>query len=252
MAELGDWEMPGALTLDLHPSCWHRAGDDDYRAHIGKAPGFWPLDKPAGVTSRQLVEALRRRLGVRKAGHSGALDPLATGVLLVAVERALKVLRYAEGWSKEYEGSIRLGIATDTWDTSGRVLLEREPPATSAAELEELLAGMCGYVWQPTPPVSAARYGGERLYELARRGEYHAPKRQVRIDSIRLLAYAPPLVHLRIQCGRGTYVRSIAWLLGEALGCGAALASLRRLREGPFRIEHCLPLDFGHRNKDEG
>lgn len=227
-------------SIEDHPSTWYRASDEDFLAYSGKVPGFWPVDKPAGMTSRRAVDAVRKHLGVHKAGHTGTLDPPATGVLVVAVEKALKVVRYAETWSKTYEGTVLFGLRTDTWDTSGKVLEEQDASGLSRGEIEEFLNGMRGYVEQATPPVSAVRHGGKRLYELARKGEYHSPMRRVRIDAVEIIDFKPPRLDFRIECGRGTYVRSIAWALGERIGCGAVLESLRRTREGPFDASLCI------------
>jgi tRNA pseudouridine55 synthase len=229
-------------TLEEHPSTWYRASEEDFLAYVGKAPGFWPVDKPAGVTSRAVVDAVWKHVGGAKAGHTGTLDPFATGVLVVAVGRALKFIRYAEEWTKEYEGTVLFGLSTDTWDATGRAIRRQEAPDVERERVESVLSEMKGYVDQPTPPVSAARYGGRRLYELAREGEFHMPKRRVRIDSMSILRFYPPRLDLRVECGRGTYIRSIAWVLGEAVGCGAVLERLRRLREGPFALRHCLPV----------
>ena len=231
-------------TLEDHPSTWYRAREEDFLACVGKVPGFWPVDKPAGMTSRAVVDTVRKHVGGVKAGHTGTLDPFATGVLVVAVGKALKFVRFAEEWTKEYEGTVLFGLSTDTWDATGKVMRRQEAPDLERERIEAVLSGMKGYVEQPTPPVSAAKYGGRRLYKLAREGEFHMLKRRVHIDSVSVLRFHPPRLDIRVECGRGTYIRSIAWALGEALHCGAVLECLRRLREGPFALRHCLSVPF--------
>ena len=229
-------------TLDDHPSEWANAKDGDYLALTAKIPGFFPIDKPAGCTSRDIVDAAMQKLGVGKAGHTGTLDPFATGVLVVAVGQALKVLKYTEDWNKEYEGTVLLGVETDTYDTTGNIISKRDVPVLSEEKVSEALKKFTGEIIQLTPPVSAAKVRGMRLHERARRGERLSPPRMVTVHSIKVIALNAPRITLRIHCGRGTYVRSIANELGMALGTVGALESLRRTKEGPFGLKDCVNL----------
>jgi len=229
-------------TLDDPPTAWVNAEDADFLALKAKNPGFFPIDKPAGCTSREIVDVAMQKLGVGKAGHTGTLDPFATGVLVIAVEKALKVLKYSENWDKEYEGTILLGVETDTYDTTGNVLAQRDVPVLSEEKVSDTLKQFVGEIVQYTPPVSAAKVRGMRLHERARRGERLSPPRMVTVHSIKIVAFEAPRITLRIHCGRGTYVRSVAHELGLALGTVGALESLRRTREGPFELKDCIDL----------
>jgi tRNA pseudouridine55 synthase len=218
------------------------AGYEDFLALKGKIPGFFPVDKPAGRTSRDVVDIVMQTLGVDKAGHTGTLDPFATGVLVIATGKASKVLKYTEDWDKEYEGTVLLGVETDTYDTTGNVVAEMGVPVLTEEIVSKALERFVGEIVQYTPPVSAAKVRGMRLYERARRGERLSPPRIVTIHSIEVMAFRLPRITLRVHCGRGTYVRSVAHELGLALGTVGALESLRRTREGPFEVKDCISL----------
>jgi tRNA pseudouridine55 synthase len=201
------------------------------------------VDKPAGATSHDVVEAARRALGTRRVGHLGTLDPLATGVLPLAVREATKLASFVSDAEKTYTGEIELGVETDTLDAEGRVLRRHEGALPGEAELAAALPGFVGEIAQVPPMFSAVKRAGVPLHRLARRGvDVAREPKKVRVDAFRLLAFAPPRARVEVRCGPGTYVRSLASDLGRALGCGAHLASLRRLRSGPFRIEDALPL----------
>jgi len=227
-------------TLCDRPDAWYKAEDRDFLALLGRTPGFWPVDKPAGMTSNTASNAVRRAANARRAGHTGTLDPFATGVLVVALDEALRIVKYSERWDKEYEGTILLGVETDSYDISGKVVRERSAAGVCEDAVRETLGRFIGEIVQKTPPVSAARVRGKRLYERARSGERLAPPRIVTIHSIEVTHVELPRVDVRIRCGRGTYIRSVAHELGDTLGSGAVLESLRRTREGPFTLEHCL------------
>jgi tRNA pseudouridine55 synthase len=205
--------------------------------------GIFVVDKPGGVTSHDVVVRVRRRVRGVRVGHAGTLDPAATGVLLVLVGKATKLAETLMDERKEYEGTIRLGRETDTGDATGRVLRERPGPFPDRAAVARALEAFRGDIEQVPPMVSALKVGGKRLYALAREGASvpRAPRR-VRIDDIELRDYAPPLVSLRVVCGRGTYLRAIATDLGDALGVGGTLEDLRRTAIGPFRLERATPL----------
>jgi tRNA pseudouridine55 synthase len=210
----------------------------------GEAPGasgFLVVDKPAGWTSHDAVDAARAWFGTRRVGHLGTLDPLATGVLPLAIRDATRLVAFLEGGEKSYAGAIRLGEATDTLDAEGRVTRRHEGPLPDEAAVRAALAGFLGEISQIPPMYSAVKRGGVPLHRLARQGREveRAPKR-VRIDRLELVKYAPPDVEIRVDCSAGTYVRVLAADVGERLGCGAHLASLRRTRSGPFTDAQAL------------
>ncbi|KKZ12291.1 MAG: pseudouridine synthase [Candidatus Synechococcus spongiarum SP3] len=204
--------------------------------------GFLVLDKPAGCTSHDCVSLLRRRLGLRRIGHGGTLDPGVTGVLPMAVGSATRLLPYLNG-DKAYEGTITLGLRTSTDDLSGAVLQRRPVPTLSTVDLERALARFRGAVRQRPPAVSAVRVHGERLYNKVRRGErVAAPERQVTVHTLELRCWSPPQLAVQVRCSAGTYIRSIARDLGEVLGCGGAMASLRRTEALGFNLKQAITL----------
>ena len=199
--------------------------------------GFLVVDKPRGWTSHDVVEAARGWLGTRRVGHLGTLDPLATGLLPLAIRRATKLVSYVDG-TKTYWSRIRLGIETDTLDADGAEVERYEGPLPEEAAVAEALSHFQGDIEQIPPMYSAVKLGGVPLYKLARRGEeVEREPRTVRIEAIRLLRYAAPDLEVEVVCSPGTYVRVLAQDLGRALGCGGHLADLRRTRNGPFTIE---------------
>lgn len=204
--------------------------------------GLLLLEKGPGVTSFQVVAHLRRLLRAPKVGHGGTLDPMATGVLPILVGEATKLTPYLLGHDKEYVATLRLGVRTDTLDLTGTVQEERPVPPLEAGAVRGVLARFVGEIDQVPPMYSALHVGGRRLHELARAGvEVARAPRRVRIETLELLALEPPRLTLRVQCGPGTYIRSLGADLGEALGCGAATEALVRTRVGPFRLEDALP-----------
>ena len=206
------------------------------------ASGFLVLDKPAGSTSHDCVARLRRCLGVRRIGHGGTLDPGVTGVLPMAVGSATRLLPYLDG-DKAYEGTITLGLRTSTDDLSGALLERRYVPALSAADVQQALAHFRGPICQRPPVVSAIRVDGERLYRKARRGEtVTPPERQVTIYGLELHCWSPPHLTIGVRCSAGTYIRSMARDLGDVLGCGGALASLRRTEALGFGLEQAITI----------
>lgn len=201
------------------------------------------LDKPAGCTSHDMVAKARRALGLKRIGHTGTLDPDATGVLVLAVGKATRLIQYLPG-GKAYRAQIQLGLQTSTYDISGEVLEQQRVPELSAAQLEKLLAGFLGPQLQVPPMVSAISIGGKRLYELARQGiELERPARPVVFEQIKLLNWHSPFLELDIDCSAGTYIRSLAHDLGQKLGCGACLSSLRRTRAHQFGLEQAISLE---------
>lgn len=206
--------------------------------------GFLVVDKPAGWTSHDVVDAARRWFGTRRIGHLGTLDPQATGVLPLAVRDATKLVSFVSSDPKVYRGVIRLGAETDTLDGDGRILARSEAPLPSEAELLPVLGALVGEHEQVPPMFSAVKQAGVPLYRLARRGEeVERTARKVRIDSFRLVSYVPPDAEVEVQCSPGTYVRVLAAEVGQRLGCGAFLQSLCRLRSGPFDLSQAASAD---------
>ena len=206
--------------------------------------GFLVVDKPRGWTSHDVVDAARRWLGTRRVGHLGTLDPLATGVLPLAVREATKLVPFLADGAKAYTGEIELGAETDTLDAEGRVLRRSGVALPDEARLRAALAGFVGEIEQVPPMFSAVKLGGVPLHRMAREGhEVPRAAKKVRIDALTLLAWQPPRARIEVLCSTGTYVRALAADLGTALGCGGFLATLRRTRSGPFRIEDAATVE---------
>jgi len=208
--------------------------------------GVLVVDKPAGWTSHDVVARLRRVVGQRRIGHAGTLDPDATGVLVVGVGRATRLLRFVQQTRKAYEGEIVFGVATDTRDASGSVL-ERSPMPVGRGEVERAAKRFVGDISQVPPMVSALKVDGRRLYELARSGqEVEREARPVRIDRLAITSFEPgpyPEAGFELECSSGTYVRSLAEDLGVALGGLAHLGRLRRTAVGPFTLAEARALE---------
>lgn len=205
--------------------------------------GFLIIDKPSGVTSHDVVAQVRRVFHTRQVGHAGTLDPMATGVLVVAVGWATRLLEFVVSDTKGYDAVIELGLQTDTDDITGAEL-KRSTSLPSLTEIERALQQFRGEIQQRPPNFSAIKQGGQPVYKKARRGEaVELPARIVVITNIEIQKFASPLLSLRIECGSGTYIRSIARDLGELLGCGGTLQSLRRWRSGNFLIDQAVSLD---------
>ena len=205
--------------------------------------GILNVNKPEGKTSFAAVAWLRRLTGEKRVGHTGTLDPIATGVLPICFGQATRVVQFLTDSSKAYLAEVELGMATDTFDREGRVIQRGDPGAVTAAQVEQALAAFQGIIRQVPPIHSALKYHGRRYYELARAGTPIEPRpRQVEITSLELVKYELPLITIKVECGKGTYVRSLAHDLGQYLGCCAHLRNLVRLRCGPFRVEDSLAL----------
>jgi len=211
------------------------------------ADGILNLDKPRGPTSHDVVCRVRALTGVRRVGHAGTLDPLATGVLLVCIGQATRVSEYLMGGQKAYRARVRLGVATDTYDAEGQVVAEADVTA-SREQVEAALALLRGPIVQVPPAYSAIKHEGAPLHRLARRGVaaeqiLRSKARQVEIVRLELTAWEPPDCTLETTCSPGTYVRSLVHDLGQALGCGAHLSGLTRLASGRFRLEDAVTLE---------
>jgi len=202
------------------------------------------VDKPEGPTSHDVVDVVRRALGVRRVGHTGTLDPFATGVLAVCVGRATRLARFLAAGVKVYRARVRLGFATTTDDRTGRPLSEPSTVSVDAGAVEVACARLCGDVLQLPPAYSAKRVDGQRLYELAREGVAVERRRSpVHIERITLLECAGETLELEVVCSPGTYIRALARDLGDALGCGGHLSALRRLRSGDLDLAGAVALD---------
>ncbi len=204
--------------------------------------GLLVVDKPAGLTSHDVVDRLRRRWRVPRMGHGGTLDPMATGVLLILVGRATKSADTLLGLDKAYDATVTLGVTTDTQDTEGRVLAQRPVPPLTRDEVDAACAPFRGEIEQLVPAYSAVRFGGRRGYELARAGEPVPEKRRLVHVALDVLEVAGDRVTLAVTCSKGTYVRTLAHDLGQALGCGGALSALRRTRVGPWSLAEARTL----------
>jgi len=211
------------------------------------------VDKPEGITSHDVVNRLRRVTGIKRIGHLGTLDPIATGVLPLALGRATRLSQFLMHRDKAYEAVIRFGFATDTYDRAGTPSSPGVPVRLDAAQLEELIAGYRGEFEQVPPPVSAKKVQGVPAYKLARRSEPVAltPVR-VRIDEFTLLNVDGCDARVRVRCSAGTYLRALAHDLGQKLGPGAHVAGLRRLSAGEFTLEMARTLDEIRRLASEG
>ena len=208
--------------------------------------GVLNLNKPIGLTSRDVVDRVARPLRKIKVGHAGTLDPLASGVLVVCVGSATRLIEYVQRMPKTYFARIRLGATSDTLDADGRVVETVDPPIPSRDELNAALATQIGTIQQLPPDFSALKIKGERAYDLARAGKpVTLAARPVTITRAELLTYAWPFADVEIDCGSGTYIRSIARDLGESLGCGGLIEGLTRKRIGRFSLEDAVePTDL--------
>lgn len=214
------------------------------RTRFRALDGLLLLDKPAGMSSNQALQRVRHVFRAEKAGHTGSLDPLATGLLPVCFGEATKIAGLLLGQHKAYSAEILLGRTTDTDDADGQVLRERPVPALTREQVEAGLQRLVGRIRQRPPIYSALKQGGEPLYAKARRGEsIEVPEREVRVDRIDLLALEGDRLSIEVVCGSGTYIRSLARDLGEALGCGGHITMLRRLWVEPFRAPLMFTLE---------
>src|SRR5271165_3945348 len=210
------------------------------------------IDKPAGPTSHDVVDAIRRQFGIKKVGHCGTLDPAATGLLIIVLGRGTKLSEKLMSDDKVYEGTIRFGETTDSYDTDGELVGSLPVPPMTVEQLNEAADTFVGDLMQVPPMVSAVKKGGVPLYKLARKGiEVPREPRLVHVYSFRFTDYREPIGSFSVACTKGTYVRSLAHELGQKLGCGAHLATLRRVVSGKFDVadaiefEHALGLSLG-------
>ena len=228
--------------MDPKPRAGLREGDGWV---VNPMIGFLNIDKPRGMTSTDVVRRVKRAARMRRGvGHGGTLDPIATGVLIIGVGKATRLMDRLLGGSKEYVAEIEFGVSTDTYDADGEVVSERDASGVERDDVETALAAFAGEIEQTPPMYSALKRDGKRLYELARQGiEVERKPRTVVVHEIALADWQPPIATVKVVCGSGFYVRSLAHDLGEALGCGGHMRALVRRRAGPFRIEDALSLE---------
>ncbi|MDZ4184637.1 MAG: tRNA pseudouridine(55) synthase TruB [Desulfuromonadales bacterium] len=206
--------------------------------------GFLVVDKPQGVTSFDVVRTIRRALKVRRVGHCGTLDPMATGVLPVAIGEATRLVEFVMDGEKIYRGTLKLGETTDTQDAEGTILSSSPIDSIDRAQIEDAIATLLGPIQQLPPMYSALKRDGVPLYELARKGvEVERALRSIEIYRFELCSVELPFVTFEVTCSKGTYVRTLAHDLGAYLGCGAHLTALRRLKSGAFSEGEAIPLD---------
>jgi tRNA pseudouridine55 synthase len=202
------------------------------------------VDKPVGPTSHDVVARIRRHFKINKVGHCGTLDPNATGLLIIVLGRATKLSEKLMADDKIYEGTFKLGESTSSYDADGELTGSLPVPPLTLHDLNELAQSFVGDLMQLPPMVSAVKIDGVPLYKLARKGiEIERKERLIHIYSFTFSAYSEPIAQFRIACTKGTYVRTLAHDLGQKVGCGAHLATLRRLRSGRFDVAHALPFD---------
>jgi tRNA pseudouridine55 synthase len=205
--------------------------------------GVLVIDKPVGMTSHDVVQAIRNGTGLRRAGHTGTLDPRASGVLVILVGPAVRLSEYVSASDKRYQAIIRMGGSTDTFDAEGKVTKSDVPVNVTEAQFEEALKTFVGEIEQTPPPYSAVKVQGRKAYEMARKGEeVDLAPRKITVHHLEVLEWAPPEAVIDVHCSSGTYVRSLANDLGVKLGCGAYLVGLRRTKSGRFSLRDAIPL----------
>jgi tRNA pseudouridine55 synthase len=205
--------------------------------------GVLVVDKPIGLTSHDVVQIIRRGTGIRRAGHTGTLDPRASGVLVVLIGPAVRLSEYVSASDKRYQATIRLGSSTDTYDAEGVVTESAAWENITEEQFNEVLQKFVGEIEQVPPPYSAVKVKGKHAYDMAREGEeVDLEPRTIHVYSLEILEWAPPEVVIDVYCSSGTYVRSLANDLGKELGCGAHLIGLRRTKSGRFTLRDAIPL----------
>jgi tRNA pseudouridine55 synthase len=205
--------------------------------------GVLVVDKPIGMTSHDVVQVIRKGTNIRRAGHTGTLDPRASGVLVILIGPAVRLSEYVPASDKRYQAIIRLGTTTDTYDADGRVLTSKPVDHITEEEFDAALQTFVGEIEQVPPPYSAIKVQGRHAYDLAREGqEVELAPRTIKVYNLELLEWASPEAVVDVYCSSGTYVRSLAYDLGEKLGVGASLTGLRRTKSGRFTLRDAVPL----------
>jgi len=206
--------------------------------------GIINVNKPAGMTSHDVVNAVRRKLKMRRVGHAGTLDPLATGVLIILLGKSTKLFDKFSSFDKGYQATLTLGLTTTTADIEGKILKRLPYDHVTRDQTQEVLRKFVGEIEQVPPMVSAVKFQGKRLYQLARKGlEVQREPRRIKIDSLNLENFSLPYVSFSVECSKGTYVRKLGEDIGELLGCGACISQIKRTRVGPFGIENSIALE---------
>ncbi len=206
--------------------------------------GIIVVDKPSGMTSHDVVACVRRRLNMKRVGHAGTLDPLATGVLIILVGPATRLFDKFVSFDKAYQATMKLGLKTHSADIQGKTLEEKSFEGIDQQDVEKAFVQFTGEIEQVPPMVSAVKHKGERLYKLARRGlVVEREARKVRVDQLTVLDFSLPFVKFFLDCSKGTYVRQIAEDVGAVLGCGACITEIRRTKVGPFTIKEAVSLE---------
>ncbi|NMC47358.1 MAG: tRNA pseudouridine(55) synthase TruB [Chloroflexi bacterium] len=217
---------------------------DDRRTQLkNSVSGVLVVDKPIGITSHDVVQIIRNGTRIKRAGHTGTLDPRASGVLVILLGPAVRLSEYVSAEDKRYHAVIQLGKKTDTFDEEGTVTGGTSPEDITAQQFDEALQGFVGEIEQVPPPYSAVKVNGRKAYEMARKGEeVELEPRIIHVHDLELLEWDPPQALVDVHCSSGTYVRSLANDLGEVLGCGAMLAGLRRTKSGKFTLKDAISL----------
>lgn len=220
---------------------------------VPEPEGILLVDKPQGITSHDVVDKIRRLYGTRRVGHAGTLDPMATGLLIILVGKATKASQYLMSQEKEYVGQATLGVTTDSQDADGEIVATKPVPEISESQIRETLKSMLGDQYQTPPMHSAKKVGGKKLYELARKGiEIEREPRFIRLNLFDLEGWTSPNLLFRVQCTKGTYVRTLAFDLGNKLGPGAHLSMLRRTSSGNLNVSKAFTLmQLGAMNRQQ-
>lgn len=209
----------------------------------GSLSGVINLNKPKGITSHDAVTKVKRALKVKKAGHAGTLDPMATGVLLVCLNDATKIVRFLVDLGKQYTATLKLGQRTDTFDADGKVIEEKDARGVTEGQVRAVFEKFTGVIAQVPPMYSAVKHAGKPLYELARAGiVVERQSREVTVSQLELTAFRPPLLDIRVSCSKGTYIRTLAEDIGAALGVGAHVAEIQRTATGGFDVRDAMDL----------
>ncbi len=218
--------------------------------------GIILINKPDGMTSHDVVACVRKRFKMRRVGHAGTLDPLATGVLVILLGKATKLFNKFVTFDKAYRATLILGTATSSADTQGKIIKQLPYSHITSRQVEDTFKTFTGNIEQIPPMVSAVKIGGRKLYQLARKGiEVEREPRHIRIDCLKMEAFHPPEVKFYLECSKGTYVRQLAEDVGKVLGCGACISQIQRTKVGQFGIEDTVTiedLNEGHIRNWEG
>lgn len=206
--------------------------------------GIVVVNKPQGITSHDVVSAVRRKFNMKRVGHAGTLDPLATGVLIILLGKSTKLFDKFQTFDKAYRATFKLGTVTHTADIQGRVLSQKPFEEITQDKVEEAMKKFVGNIEQTPPMVSAVKVGGKRLYQLARKGiEVERQPRKIHVSLLKMVSFLSPLVEFYVECSKGTYIRQLAHDIGDFLGCGACITQIERTQVGPFLIAEAVKLE---------